>query len=245
MEGNNEMSEFEKEAKELGVLYNKSTTREQYQEVIDRSKKLKDKMEEAKKTLGEIGKAIQHGFWAEYYLKMKFDPRSSTDKLCEDVEFFYDCYKATGDIEGVIQYGYLLANIKSKLRLENTEAAKINSEIEMLAIESGNIAFILRTINSAGNKEMMNEGNYDEAIKIFNRIEDFEKIPEDAFRYAGNILNQRGISKIRGDIDILGGTKDMIKATEDYYSKEETPPLKHIIGIVKRMNEVVKKLEQS
>lgn len=245
MEGNNEIDKFEEEAAALKALYDKAITGEQYQKVIDKSKRLKEEMEKDGRTTEEIGRVIQHGFWAEYYLVMKFKSGSSTDKFCQDVESFYYHYKEIEDVEGIIQYGYLLANIKGELRSEDAEARLINSDINMLALESGNIAFILRTINSAGNKEMHNEGNYDEAIKIFNRIEYFENIPEDAFRYAGNILNQRGISKIRGDISILGGMKDMIRATEDYYSKEKIPPLKHIIGVVKRMNEAVKKLEQS
>ena len=242
MKENEEKDKFEEEKKELKALYNKATTKEQYQEVINRAKKLEKDMARAKQDTEEIGKAIQHGFWSEYYLKMKFEPESSTDKLCDYVGFYYNYYKKSEDVEGIVQYGYLLSNIKARLRGENSEAGDINSEIWVIARESGDMGFILKSINSRGNKEM-SEGNFTEAIKIFSEIEDFKEIPKDAFRYAGNILNQRGISKIRGDVDILGGMKDMIEAVEDYYSEEETPPLKHIVGVVTRMKEVAKKLK--
>lgn len=88
----------------------------------------------------------------------------------------------------------------------------------------------------------MKTKNYDEAVAVFDEIENFEDIPKEDFLYAGNVCNNRGAAKIRGNIDIIGGAKDLVTAV-DYYLQMDQPPRKHFVGIRNRLGEDKEKLD--
>ena len=140
-----------------------------------------------------------------------------------------------------VAYGYLLEVIVVELLEDFKEAARMEVEIKEIVTETRNMVSILRTINALGIKEMK-EGNFKGAVTTFNDMIRFEDdIAEDAFRHAGNILNNQGAAKIRGNIDPIGGARDLISAAI-YYLRESEPPRKHLEGIRNRLREAKEKL---
>ena len=140
-----------------------------------------------------------------------------------------------------VAYGYLYSVITGELQENSQKAEDINNEVQRIAKESGSIISMLRIINARGLREMKDK-NFEKAVEVFNEIEELDEIPEEAFRHAGNIINNRGASKIRGNIDVVGGMTDLITATREYYLKEKEVPRKHIEGIMDRIREAKEKL---
>ena len=238
------MEEFEEKIKEINALYSKAIKEADYQEVEKKAQVLEKEMIEAGKDIDETAKAIMNGYWARYYLAKKFGYIDSV--IYSRVRSYYS---QAENPEVKVAYGYLLAVITSELREDSSAAQKINDDIRRLAESTGNITSILRAINARGLNEM-NEKNFEKAVEIFDEIEKI-RISLESFQHAGNIINNRGASKIRGGIDISDGVEDLITAA-DYYLDVKPVPLKHIEGIKNRLNEAgekliekAKKLEQS
>jgi len=219
---------------EINVLYNKATRETDYLEVEEKAASLEKEMIETGKSIKETAKAIMNGFWASYYLARKFNRINSL--LFSNVKSYYSQIE---DPELKIAYGCLLAVISSELREDFATAKEINSEIQKVAEETENVVSILRVINARGLKEMK-EKNFAGAIKIFNEVEQII-VPTEASQHMGNILSNLGISKIRGEIDILDGISDLIEAAS-HYLETKPIPLKHIEGIKNRLNEAGEKL---
>ncbi len=235
------IKDFEERIEEIGALYAKAVDEEEYTTVMENSLLLREEMEKAGCILEEIAEAVFSGFFARYYWIRKFFINEEvTEGLKEEVKKFYE--RITDPLLKV-RYGYLLAIIVGELEEDFDEAKRLNKEIRQIAESTGNISEILREINSRG-LQAAKEGNHILAIKIFSEIEAFTNIPEKAFRHAGNILNNRGASKIRGDISPIDGAVDLIAAVADYYLREEEPSLKHLDGIRNRLREAQEKIKQ-
>lgn len=228
------MAELEEIVKEINDLYAKATVEKDYVEVNEKAQGLEKELKEIGKETDEIAKSIVNGFWARYYLERKFGHIDSV--LASRVESYYSRIE---NPELKVTYGYLLAVIVSELEQDFAAAKEINNEIQEIAEETGNVASVLRVINARGLKEMK-EKNFAGAIEIFNEVDQII-VPDAANQHLGNILSNLGISKIRGEIDILDGIGDLIEAA-DYYLKVKPIPLKHIEGIKNRLNEAGAKL---
>lgn len=228
------MVEFKERTEEINDLYGKAIKELDYQKVEEKARALEKEMIEDGKSVDETAKAIMNGFWARYYLAKKFGYIDSV--ICSRVESYYSQVE---NLEVKIAYGYLLAVIASELREDFATAKEINSEIQKIAEETGNVISILRAINARGLNEMK-EKNFAKAVEIFNEVEQII-VPSEAYQHLGNILSNLGASKIRGGINILDGVGDLIEAA-DYYLQTKPVPLKHIEGIKNRLNEAGEKL---
>ncbi len=233
------MVDFGIEIKEIDSLYSKAVKESEYKEVIAKAEKLEERMFDAGEPVGKIALSILNGFWAHYYWVKDFAGTSDNIRNLENKVNSY--YMGAQDPGLKVSYGYLLSVIVSELKKEPSEADSINEEVKKIAEESGNIVSILRNINARGIKEM-GVANFTGAIEIFDEIKRFEEISKEAFRHAGNIINNRGASKIRGDIDILSGVQDLVSAARNYYLKERPLPWKHLEGIKNRLNEAGEKI---
>ncbi|MDI6592138.1 MAG: hypothetical protein QME61_04415 [Patescibacteria group bacterium] len=230
--------EFTEKIKEIDSLYSKAVKEEEYLEVIEKAENLKKEMERERIAVEQIAQGILNGLWAEYYWVRKFaKTKENVKKLCTKVSGYYTEIK---EPSLKIAYGYLLSVSKSELEEDFSQAKKIEEEIQEIAKKTGNIVAILRVINTQGLREGK-EGNLAKAIEVFDEIERFEEIPKEAVRHVGNILNNRGNYKIRGNIDVIGGMRDLVAAM-NYYLQEEQPSKKHLEGIVHRLAEGVEKL---
>jgi len=235
------MEDFEERIEEINTLYSKATTLKEYKKIVEEVEQLRKEMSKVGKDADEISQAIIDGFWAHYYLERKFYKNSfSSEAILQFAERVQEYYRAVKGADLKVSYGYLLSVILGELREDSDRAEVIAGEIQVIAKESGNTAALLRQINARGIKAMKED--FEEAVKIFNEIENVRDIHEKDYRHVGNIINNSGASKIRGDIDIVDGMKDLLIAA-DYYLAEEEPPIKHLEGIINRLNEGIKKLK--
>lgn len=240
------IEEIKKITKELADLYVKAKTREEYENLMNLSRRCADKLQAHMVFLSAIIIAVFPGYWAEYHLFDKF-PAGFTK---EDINKFAEKIKAIrlrlteNDLECKVALLYLESNIWSHLLFDQEKARWCVEEMEKI-ISKGKVstASVLKMINSAGNKEM-DAGNYFRAVGIFNRInkfsqEELEK-PENLL-YTANIINQLGAAKIRGNINIKEGLEDLTTALSCYL-KLEPVPVKHLGGIANRLKEATRKL---
>lgn len=232
--------DFEEEKKKINTLYNKAVTEKDYEEIVEKASDLQ--LEMIEENVDYMLEATLNGWWSYYYLVRKFRrTKESIKDLHDMISCFYS--KAT-KAEVKISYGYLLSVILSELKGDVVEANRINAVLDKMARKSGGMVSMLRVINARGIGEMK-EANFEEAVEVFDEIRQFKDIPEEAFRHAGNIINNRGASKIRGDINPIDGLMDLIVAAKEYYLKEKEVSLKHIEGIINRVNEAKDKLKNA
>lgn len=228
---------FEERIKGIEALYAGAVEEEQYLKVMEKAKELEGEMRGAGRPEEEIRQGIVKGFWAEYYWTNKFAKSAGNiESVSKKVSGHYS---ETEDPKLKVECGYLLAMI-SELKEEPDEAEKILKEIQEIAEKEGDVASALRVLTARGLSRMKAK-NYDEAVVVFDEIENFKDIPKEAILQAGNVYNNRGASKIRGSIDIVGGAKDLVTAT-DYYLQMDRPPRKHFVGIRNRLGEAKEKL---
>ncbi|MCK4520562.1 hypothetical protein KAT95_01705 [Candidatus Parcubacteria bacterium] len=232
------MGEFENRIEEINSLYAKAVGGEEYVSIMEKTNKLEEDMKEGGKSVEEIAEGIYNGFFGEYYWVRKF---FTTDRhismLKESVGEYYQQIK---EPSLKVKYGYLLTVIVSELEENFDEARRIEKEIREIASKTGNTASIFREINARGLRKMK-ESDFSGAVKVFNEINDFEEISREDFRHAGNIVNNRGAARIRGNIDIIDGARDLLLAA-DYYLQEEEPSRGHLGGLRNRLREVMEKL---
>lgn len=228
----------------LSELYEKATTEEEYNEVVEKGG-------ERKIMLGEdpdIKVSIQlPSYWAEYYLFLKF-PNSFKDiqDRFDFVSEIESVYTHLTDPDNKVALLHLESVIWSNLLNNQENSDWCNREIETILLnEEVSLVSILRYINARGIKEMAAK-NWSEAVKIFNEIGVLSitalRQPEN-LRHAGNIFNNRGASKIRGSINITGGVDDLFEA-KSFYLREDQPSQKHLEGLRNRLREATKKLEE-
>ncbi len=240
------IEEIAKMSKELAELYSKAKTKKEYENLMNLSRRYANALTAHMVSPNAVVLAVFPGYWAEYHLFDKF-PAGFTE---EDIKKFVRKIQAVrlrlmvSDADNKVALLYLESNIWSHLLNDQEKAEQYIKEMDEI-ISQGKVstASILKMINSAGNKEM-DAKNWTRAIKIFDEINKFpqevlEK-PENLL-YATNIINQRGASKSRGDIDVVDGIKDLVTAL-DYYLKQIPVPMKHIEGIRNRLKEAIKKL---
>ncbi len=239
--------QIDKISNELSTLYSKAKTKEEYENLMKLSRRYADKLQSHMVFPNAIVMIVFHGDWAEYHLFDKFPEgftKEDINKFAKKIEANRLRLMVNETDDNRVALLYLEFNIWSHL-LNNQEKANWCIVQMDRIISNGKVseASILKMINSAGNKEM-DAKNWTRAIEIFNGINKFpqeilEK-PENRL-YTANIFNQRGASKIRGDIDIRDGIKDIVIAL-DYYLKQTPVPMKHIEGIRNRLMEATKKL---
>ena len=118
-------------------------------------------------------------------------------------------------------------------------------EVENLAKKKDVVSYF-KAINSRGLLHMK-QGEFAEAIKAFNKIEEIDgdsiEISDEALQHAGNVYNNMGACYIRGNIGILKGIKSLSIA-KTYYLAESEPPQKHLEEVESRLKEVEDRLKK-
>jgi len=239
------MTENKKLIEELSVAYNKAQTKEEYKEVVKRGKEIEALLSK-EESFGTIAPIILPAYWAKYYLLLKFPaPTEIMDKFEFASKIRTDSF-FIADPDTKIAFLYLESvawNMVSGLMYDQKRARECTATINKIISEGKvSVASILRYINSGIVKEMADK-NWREAVIISKEIEKFPKeIIEQPknLRHSANIINNRGASYIRGDIDIVKGRKSLLIA-KDYYLREKVPSKNHLDGIKNRLREADEK----
>lgn len=227
---------MEKIKKETEALYRKARTKEEYEKAIEAGRSHEEMLEKDGKTSDEIVSVILGALWANYYLLLKF-PSEFTE---EDKDGFlgkiYELESVVGP-SNKIELLYLESMTWSHLFNNPQEAESCIREIGRIIAEgNASIVQVLKSINARVVKEM-DEKNYSGAIQIADEIKQFSEealVEPENIGAAANIINNRGASKIRGDIDVKGGITDLMTAL-DCYLKQTPVPMNHIEGIRNRL----------
>ncbi|MCK4591977.1 hypothetical protein KAT63_00885 [Candidatus Parcubacteria bacterium] len=230
-------------ADKLSELYEKATTKEEYEKVVKEGG-------EIKVVIGEdpdmkVSTRLS-SWWAEYYLHLKF-PTSSADEDRHDFAFKIESiYTYLTDPDNKVALLYLESVIWSNLLDDQKQAGQLIDKMNrIISSEKVSLASILRHINSRGLKKMA-EKNWLEAVEIFSEIGKLSHTelqrPEN-LRHTGNIINNMGTSKIRSGFDVTGGINDLFEA-KSFYLREDQPSQKHLEGLRNRLGEATKKLEE-
>lgn len=221
-------------AKELDAAYAKATTRQDYANVCRIAGRIEELLDNNEEKLSKTLK----GWWARYYEFLKFVENYQERKsFVESIERWYETIR---DSELRIGFGYLYTVALADLIGDIEKSEKISHEIEGLAVSSGKTHLLLQVVNARGIIEMSAK-NFKDAIIYFNKIDDFmpaELLEQECLPNTANILNNRGISQIRGKLDAIKGTTDLLRAIE-VYSLIDNPPVKHFEGLKNRMREAV------
>jgi len=234
----------------IKIIYEEAVTIEDYWEAVKRRRKIEGGVSEA--ALHEhpdfFGKGLLDGYWAEYYwwLKGFVEQEKEVDEekvkeFLKKVSWFWRACKTDiafgyGDLLSTA-YDYLLSNKKASLEVFN--------DMKERAEKTGNRVALLRVMNRSVTSAMKYK-EWQRAVQEANKAEELLPVQgEEELRHFGNIINNRGAAKIRGDIDYLGGIKDLIKAAYEFYLEEKEVPMKHILGIINRLNEAKKKIEEN
>lgn len=239
--------ELKKIKDELHALYQKALTKEEYKKAVALTDKCSVTLRASRESPDTIVETILDGLWSEYYLLLKF-PEMIKDKAVENNRNFM--VKVEELIRRVVEPAnkaellYLVSAVWSHLLNDQENAEWCNRDLQkLISYGKVSVALILKGINSRVIKEM-DAKNWQGAIKIADEINQFSKEvieqPEN-IGAAANIINNRGASKIRGDIDIKDGIKDLVTAL-DYYLKQTPVQMKHIEGIRNRLTEAIKKM---
>ena len=231
-------------ADELSMLYEKAKAKEEYEEVIKKGGKIEIMLGEGP----DIKVSTQlPSYWAKYYLLLKF-PSSSADEDRHDFAFEIESvYTYLTDPDNKVALLYLESVIWSNLLNDQEQAGQLTDKMNrIISSEKVSLASVLRHINARGLKEMAGR-NWPEAVKTFNeigRLSETELRQPENLRHAGNIINNRGASKIRGNLDITRGIDDLFEA-KSFYLREDQPSQKHLEGLKNRLREAIEKLEMT
>lgn len=231
----------------LFALYQKALTKEDYEKAVNLMGKSIITLGASRESPDTIVSTVLDGFWSEYYLLLKF-PEMIEDEAAENNDNFIE--KIESFISQLVEpvnkaeLLYLASVAWSHLLNDQKNAEWRNSEFQKL-ISSGEASTvqILKGINSRVIKEM-GAKNWKAAIDTADEINKFSEeviTNSENIATAANIINNRGASKVRGNIDIKDGIKDLVTAL-DYYLKQTPVPLKHIEGIRNRLMEAIEKL---
>lgn len=241
-----DLEKFEEMGKELEKMYNEAVKVEDFEQVVKKRKEIERQISES--DLHEnpdfFGKILLHGYWGEYYWWLKgfiqqgkrVDEKKVKEFL-KKVSWFWRTCKS----DVAFGYGDLLSTAYDYL-LNNKEASlKVFNDMKERAEKTKNRVALLRVINRSITSAMK-YGDWQGAVR---KAEEAKKLlpveGEEELRHFGNIFNNQGAAKIRGNIDIFGGIKDLMRAVLEFYSKEKEPPWKHIIGVIDRLNEAKEK----
>ncbi|MCK5476262.1 MAG: hypothetical protein KAI71_06840 [Candidatus Pacebacteria bacterium] len=233
------ISKADKIAEEINNLYAKAKTRDEYKLVAEMSEEVAALLSNNEEI---ISKTI-NSWWAQYYLFLKFDENYNARKLF--VEKIARWYKVLEKPENIVKFGYLYVTAVANLTpgIYNREIIEVNAQIKDVAEKTGNSSLILQAINSRGVKEMVDK-NWLKAEEIFSEINPFYMLTlkeANNLLLAANILNNRGATLIRGDINAVLGAIFLLDAAE-FYSRLDQPPAKHFQGLVNRLEESLDKI---
>ncbi|MDP3057568.1 MAG: hypothetical protein Q8N37_03550 [bacterium] len=239
-----ETEEVKRISDELSALYGKAKTKEEYLKVVELGKLYANTLKANLATPNTVVSTVLSSCWAGYYLLLKFPAEVTEEDKDDFMERIDKLELQTKDPSVKAELLYLESVAWSHLMDNQENADWCNEEFKKLVSEGKVlITQVLKGINSRAIKEM-DAKNWQGAIKIADEIKQFSKEtmeqPEN-IGAAANIINNRGASKVRGDIDIKDGIKDLVTAL-DYYLKQPSVPMKHIEGIRNRLMEAIKKL---
>jgi len=230
---------------EISTLYKQATTKGGYEEVVELREKTEKVLINLNTSPDRIFLLIEDGYWAEYYLLLKNPDSFTKENLNDFVERIIQIENSITIPTAKAELLYLKAVVYSSLMNDQDNAEICNNELrEMVSAGKCLIVQMLKSINARMIKAM-GEENWEEAFEIGNELEEF---PEDLrtqsenIGSSANILSNRGASKVRGNIDIESGLKDLVVAL-DYYLKQVPVPMNHIEGIRNRMMEATKKMK--
>lgn len=239
--------EIKKMKDEMHALYQKALIKEEYEKAVSSADKCRIILRASGESSDTIVPVVLDGLWSEYYILLKF-PEIIKDEAAENngnfIEKIERLISHVAEPANKAELLYLASVAWSHLLNNPNNSGRCNNEFEKL-VSAGkvSVAQILKGINSRVIKEM-DAKNWPGAVQIADEVNRFTKEvikqPEN-IGPAANIFNNRGASKIRGDIDIEGGIKDLVIAF-DYYLNQEPVPMKHIEGIRNRLMEATKKL---
>ncbi len=232
---------------ELHALYQKALIKEEYEKAVELTGKSIVTLGASRESPDTIVATVLDGLWSEYYLLLKF-PEIIEDEALENNDCFIE--KVESLLNQVVESTnraellYLASVAWSRLLGDQENAESCNLVLQDL-ISSGkvSVALILKGINSRGIKEMTVK-NWLEAEKIFSEIDPFYVLTlkeEENLLPTANILNNRGASLIRGNIDPVLGAIFLLDAV-GFYSRLDSPPAKHFQGLVNRLQESLDKL---
>ena len=245
-----ELKRFEEMGKELDKMYNEAVKVEDFEQVVKKRIEIERQINEV--DLHENpdfwGKVLLHGYWSEYYWWLKgfvqqgkkIDEEKVKEFLKKVSWFWRACRKSD------IAFGYAdLLSTAYDCLLNNKDASlKVFNDMKMRAEKVGNRVLLLKVINRSVTSAMK-YGDWQRAIQEADKAEQLLPVKrKEELRHFGNIFNNRGTAKIRGNINILGGIKDLIRAAFEFYLKEKEVPLKHIIGVINRLSEAKDKIER-
>lgn len=228
--------------KEVSELYKKARIKEEYEKVVNLTTRYAITIASLHESSDVVVSTLLDGYWAEYYLLLKFP--STEERKQRFLEMIKNLRGRVEDIVNQAELVYLLSVAWSHLFHDQEQADRFGTEMKKLVLR-GKVpeVLILKWINSRV-IDKMDSKDWRNAIEIANEIGGFTgKIVEqpENIGAAANIINNRGASKVRGDIDIEDGIKDLVTAL-DYYFKQTPVPIKHIEGIKNRLMEAIKKL---
>ncbi len=239
------MEEIDKMSNELSMLYSKARTKEEYEKVVEQRNTYEAALKANGVSPNTVVLKVLPGYWAEYYLMLKFPTEfteEDKDRFMMEKMRTLEWEASDSTVEAEVLY---LQSVAWSHLMNDQEIAELcNSKFEEL-ISAGKVSLtqILKGINSRIIREMDSK-NWQSAVRTGDEIKRFsEEVIEQPENVgpAANIINNRGTSKIRGDINIKDGIKDIVTAL-GYYLKQIPVPMKHIEGIKNRLTEAIKKL---
>jgi len=245
-----EKEKLEEMGRQLDEMYEEAANVKDYEKVIKKRIEIEQQISEV--DLHEepdfFGKVLLHGYWSEYYwwLKGFVEQGKEVDKekvkeFLKKVSWFW---RACRKSDVAFGYADLLSTAYDYLLNDEDSSRKVFEDMKKRAEETGNRVALLRVINRSVTSAMKRK-DWQRAVQEANKAEKLLPVQtKDELRHFGNIFNNRGASKIRGDIDYLGGIKDLIKAAYEFYFEEEEVPMKHILGIIGRLQEAKNKIEE-
>jgi len=242
------LNKWDKIKEELERMYSEAKIVQDYQEIVQKRETIEKKIGEAElhEDPDKFAQVLLSGYWGEYYYWLKGfteEERKAHEKeinnFLKKVSWFWRACKT----EIAFAYGDLLSTAYDYL-LEKTETSlKVFKDLKERAEKTGNRTVLLRIINRGVTREMA-EKNWEKAVERANEAEALLPVRDkNELRHFGNIFNNRGAAKIRGDIDPIEGIKDLIFAANNFYLQEEMIPVKHLIGIFNRIKEGIKKIK--
>ncbi len=168
--------QIDKMAKELAELYGKARTKEEYENLMNLSRRYANTLSAHMVFPSAVVMTVFPGYWAEYHLFDKFPEgftKEDINKFAKKIEANRLRLMVNETDDNRVALLYLEFNIWSHL-LNNQEKANWCIVQMDRIISNGKVseASILKMINSAGNKEM-DAKNWISAIEIFNGINKF------------------------------------------------------------------------
>jgi len=233
--------EMEEKLEELRKLYNEAVNTEEFKTIVEKRKDIEREINNLSENPDLWGEVLLPGYWAEYYYwkgkEIDEEEEEEIKGFIHRVRWFWKSCKE----EVAFGYGDLLSTAYDYILDDKEKASEVFKEMKKRAEKSGNRVALLRVINRIVTSAMRHK-EWGKAVEEASKAEKLLPVQDKVeLRHFGNIFNNRGASKIRGDIDVVDGIRDLNMAM-DFYFKEDEIPVKHIIGIIRRFHEAMDKL---